>query len=381
MIAVEILCAGEHDPDRELPAAFFDVARQVYRDDPFWLGEDAALVRSRFSRAHDFFRQGKVWLGVAQQADCNGASQTARVAGFVHPQQRIDGKPVAFFGFWESTSALELNRELFRRLEQWAQQQGAAALYGPIDFNTYGAYRLRLNDFDQSCFPGEPYNPEYYPRLLGELGFEITCRYQSRFHPDVKVLAEELQPRLQTVHEQLQDQFHLSLMSADFWLDHLDELYPLVDVMFRQNFAYTPITLQQFRDSCGAAFAQKFCPRSSVLATTHGGEVAGFFLCYPDYSPLLRFANPQRIPASEISFGLHARQLPRPTLALAKTGGVHPQFRQGGLFNWMGMQLVTNVAAHYDTIAGALMREDNHSLRFGMICPIQRDYGLFCRFL
>ncbi len=380
MSSTTIIRAGEHDPRHDLPDAFLAVAQQVYRDHPFWLGEDAAAMRSRFSSAHDFFRQGKVWLGVAgQELNGQGADATTRVAGFVHPQQIIDGKPVAFFGYWESANLPAPNHALFAQLEQWAKQQGAVALYGPIDFNTYGAYRLRLNDFEQSAFPGEPCNPDYYPQLLEALGFDITCRYQSRFHPDVKVLAQELQPRLQQVQNQLQDQFRLSLLTPDFWLEHLDELYPLVDVIFRQNFAYTPITLQQFRDSCGAAFAQKFCPRSSVLATTHNGDVAGFFLCYPDYSPLLRVANAQRIPASEIRFDVHAPQLPRPTLALAKTGGVHPDFRQGGLFNWMGMQLVTNVAAHYDTIAGALMREDNHSLRFGMICPIQRDYGLYCK--
>jgi len=85
--------------------------------------------------------------------------------------------------------------------------------------------------------------------------------------------------------------------------------------------------------------------------------------------------------AQDLRFDTHRALLQGPTLALAKTGGVHPRFRQSGLFNWMGLELVVAVGDHYDTLCGALMREDNPSLRFGMICPLQRDYGLFSKTL
>lgn len=361
--------ADSFNPDLPLPASFAAVAATLYASDPYWLGEDSVALQQRFSRSNDFFRQGNAWVGVRDGA--------ARLAGFVHPQQRIDDKQVAYFGYWETLDEVTVNQSLFAELEHWARGQGAVALYGPIDFNTYGAYRLRLNDFDQGTFPGEPHNPEYYPRLLQALGFGVSCRYQTRFHPDTRALALQLQPRLQQCRQQLQSQFQLTALSPDYWLSHLDELYPLVDVIFRQNFAYTPITRQQFYASCGEAFALRFCPRSSVLATTPTGAVAGFFLCFPDYSPLLRQRAVNPVAAADLRFDQHAHLLPTPALALAKTGGVHPDFRQSGLFNWMGMHLVEQVAEYYPRIAGALMREDNHSIRFGQVCPIQRDYGLF----
>ena len=364
---------GEHNPKQPLPDAFLRIPAQVYRKDPYWLGENTERLQARFSHANGFFQQGRIWLG--------GVGDEVRAAAFIHPDQRIEGEPVAYFGFWETRNALAANRALFAALEAWVKAQGVKALYGPIDFNTYGNNRLRLNDFDQPCFPGEPYNPRYYPELLQQLGYQIACRYQSRFHPDTPALAQELQPRLQALRAQLEGQFDLQPLSADFWLSHLDELHPIVDRIFRQNFAYTPIDLDQFRVLCGAPFARRFCTRSSILATTKAGEIAGFFLCYPDYGPLLRQANANPMAAEAINYDEHFDRLPRPRLALAKTGGVHPDFRQSGLFNWMGMQLVENAAPHYETIAGALMREDNPSLRFGMVCPIQRDYGLFRKIL
>lgn len=365
--------AGVFDPAQALPDAFFDVAAQVYCDDPYWLGENPQQVRARFSRANGFFQQGNAWVGVE-------AGQ-ARLAGFVHPLQQIDGRPVAFFGFWETDNNLEVNRDLFAGLEAWARDQGAVALYGPIDFNTYGANRLRLQDFDKPCFPGEPYNPEYYPELLAQLGFDIVARYQSRYHPDVTTLGESLLPRLQQSREALAGSFQMKSLTPEFWLDNLDELYPLVDVIFRQNFAYTPIDRQQFGSMCGETFARRFCPRSSVLATTTDGAIAGFFLCFPDYGPLLRQAAGVRVDAAELNYADHYPLLPKPRLGLAKTGGVHPSYRQSGLFNWMGLQLVVNISHHYERLVGALMREDNPSQRFGQICPIPRDYGMFRKHL
>lgn len=363
----------QFDPTQPLPDDFLAIPHRVYRDDPYWLGESAELLRARFSPANGFFHHGRAWIGTA-----NGC---ARLAGFIHPLQQIDGRPVAYFGFWETLESGAGHQGLFAALEAWASSANAAAIYGPIDFNTYGANRLRLNDFDQPCFPGEPYNPHYYPHLLQQMGYELAVRYQTRLHPDTVVLAREMKERRQRQQAQLDGQFILQPLTPEFWLEHLDELYPLVDIIFRQNFAYTPVDRYQFELACGEAFAKRFCPRASVLATTREGDIAGFLLCFPDYGPLMRQCLASPVATEELRYTRHFDQLRSPRLALAKTGGVHPAHRQTGLFNAIGLELVENVSHHYDRIAGALMREGNPSLRFGQICPLQRDYGLFRKLL
>jgi len=360
---------GAWQPNMELPEAFIDLPQQLYADDPYWLGEDSQALRSQFGADNPWFAEGQAWLGVIPDQ--------ARLAGFVTGQQ-IDGETVAFFGFWESINALQPNQQLFQALSDWARAQGATRLYGPINFNTFGAYRVRLNAFDGGAFPGEPWNPDYYPQLLDELGLNLRYRYLSSFNDTVQVAASVRDDYLR-VKPKLERTVSLEPLDGDFWMANLDELYGFVDQVFGGNFAYSKLALEAFRSYCGAPFAERLCPHSSVLARAHDGRIAGFFLVYPDFAPLLRHSNQQRVPTASLSYAEHYPQLPTPRRALAKTGGVHPNFRELGLFTAMGCELSLRAESRYQHIAGTLVREDNNSRQFALRHGDTKthNYGLY----
>lgn len=364
---------GPWNPVEPLPDAFVALPQQIYGDDPHWLGEDEAALRRQFDGANTWFEEGRAWLGVI-------AGQ-ARLAGFSRDQV-IDGERAVFFGFWESGPELAPNVRLFAALAEWARAQGATRIYGPINFTTFNAYRLRLDAFGHGAFPGEPWNPPYYAGLLAALGFEQRYRYLSTFQDTAEVVAGvgpdylRVKPRLESVVE-------LTAMTPEFWLDNLDELYTFVDEVFGGNFAYTPISRATFGEHCGQPFAEKFCPRTSVLARQRdSGRIAGFFLVYPDYAPLLRQgACSARIAGAR--YAEHFEKLPAPRRALARTGGVHPDFRALGLFTAMGCELSLRAEGLYDELAAPLVREDNNSRQFALRHgrARQHNYGLFQRSL
>ena len=133
-------------------AAFLDLPSRVYGQDPHWLGEDRESVLRQFEEASntpDLRVWARAWPG------------KARLAAFFSPNQMVDDLPTAFFGFWETEEYFPANEELFREAEDWARQQGARQLLGPINFSTFNPYRVRLNHFDKGSFPGEPYNPPW----------------------------------------------------------------------------------------------------------------------------------------------------------------------------------------------------------------------------
>jgi GNAT superfamily N-acetyltransferase len=360
---------GPWNPLDDLPEAFVALPAQIYADDPFWLGEDAAALRGQFSPDNTWFAQGAAWLGVIPGQ--------ARLAGFCQDQV-VDGERVAFFGFWESVNDSAPNRRLFAALADWARALGATRLYGPINFSTFGAYRLRLDAFERGAFPGEPWNPPYYEDLLAQLGFEQRYRYLSTFNATAEVVSA-VAPDYLRVKPQLEERVELVAMTPDFWRDNLDTLYGFVDEVFGANFAYTAISREAFHAQCGAPFAERFCPRTSILARQRGsGRIAGFFLVYPDYGPLLRQgAGAQRIAAAR--YATHFEQLPAPRRALARTGGVHPDFRALGLFTAMGCELSLRADGLYDTLAAPLVREDNNSRQFALRHgrAHRHHYGLF----
>ncbi|MDO8329063.1 MAG: hypothetical protein Q7T36_01165 [Fluviicoccus sp.] len=343
------------NPSTPLPEAFLTLPAQIYANDPFWLGEDPQSVRQQFSGLNPWFNDGLAWIGVIPGK--------ARLAGFVVPGQLIDGEQATFFGFWETINDMDVNLKLFNELKAWAGEHGATRLYGPINFTTFGANRLRLDAFENGAFPGEPWNPDYYPALMEQLGMDIRYRYISTF-AKVDEIIVPIKRDYVRVKPQLAQAIRFKSMTAEYWLSHLDELYGFVGQVFGANFAYTPISLETFRQVCGADFAARFCPQTSVLAESLDGRIAGFFLVYPDYGPLMRQSLPNPVSSKDIRFYPWAGQLPRPRMALAKTGGVHPDFRSFGLFTAMGCELTLRAEGVYDEIAGALVREDNASLNF-----------------
>ena len=367
-------------PGSELPDGFSELAASVYRDDPNWIPEDTDAVRQAFSEANRWLdcsaeqTGNRAWLG------CHAGR--ARLAAFFNPELEVDRQRPAFFGYFEAVNDLEACRELFDEARAWASAQGATALFGPVNFTTYGQYRIKLDHFDKRAFLGEPYNPDYYPALMEQLGFELRYRYVTRINEDAGALVPEVDRFYSPMRDNIRSLFRIEAMDGDFWMSHLEQLYPTVNSIFSNNFAYSPIDFDTFVKSCGEPFARKLCPHSSVAAFDRAGQLAGFFMCFPDYSPLINQGASDPVTASALCFDQHFEQFPRPRLGLAKTGGVHPDYREANLFNALSCELTLRLLPHYQQVAGAMVREDNPSLRFAArFGPQARHYGLYKQML
>ncbi|MGZ3443915.1 MAG: hypothetical protein ACXVDD_30555, partial [Polyangia bacterium] len=263
----------------ELPAGFLELPHQLYRDDPRWIPEEPDAVARAFSPANRWLQ-----TGMAQPFCLPGR---ARAAAFFDPRCAIDGVPAAFFGYWESVGDLEADRALFARVVEWARARGAARLYGPINFSTAFGYRVLLSaEPDALPFPGEPYNPPWYGERLGALGLELERRYLTqRIDRDrARASLERHRPLRLRLEER---GYRFSQLDHAEWLGRLAELHGLADQMFAGNFAYTPFGFDEFAAAYGASMLRRLWRELSVVAHAPNGEIAGFFLVYPHYGPLV----------------------------------------------------------------------------------------------
>lgn len=367
---------SEWNPEDKLPNEFFRVAEHVYSDDGHWIAENQSQINGLFSSSHRFFNgSNRAWLDVVDSK--------VRLAGFYNPDQLINGKRAAYFGYWETVNSPELNEELFQRFEQWAKQLGADVIYGPINFTTFGLYRLRLTEHQNGYFPGEPYNPHYYPELMNHLGYSVSKRFYSWFGR-LGNRAELAAPLMNPEIEKLEAQgIRFSHLTPEFWLGNLPEIYQNVDEIFKDNFAYSGISYSDFEAGFGSSFAAKFCPESSVLAMGPDNKIAGFFVAFPDYSQLLKQSSVNKIEAAELKFSEHFPLLVEPTV-LGKSGGVSPNYRKSGLFSVMSYLLTKWSERHYTWGGATLVREDNPSARVGRLFFSQpgdwcHEYALFSK--
>jgi hypothetical protein len=343
----------------ELSADFFKIAKDVYKGDPFWIPESEEKIKQQFSATNSYFDHGQVQV-FSYEAE-------ARLVGFYNPAIEVEGERVVYFGFWESQNNLAVNQNIFSQLEDWGREIGASRIYGPINFSTYQSNRLRVDNFDKAPFIDEPYNPDYYPLLLQQLGFEKKYGYTTAINQCVDNLISQIDIPFQVLKKQIEGQFVLEKLTGKVWLDNLEELYPLVDSIFSKNFAYTPVSWESFQTLCGESFAKKLCPNSSVIVRDLAGDIAGFFITYPDYGSLVNqqaVDSGARLTASDINYAEHYPLLKSPRLLLAKTCGVAPKYRSAKLFPLMSMQLSIWAKGHYEEVSGAMVREDNASMSF-----------------
>lgn len=360
-----------------VPAGFLELSRQVYRDDPRWIPESAAAVAAAFSAANTWFAAGKA------RVFC--VPGKVRAAAFFEPQQRIRGEPVAFFGYFESVGDPAADRALMDAVEAWSSERGAQTLYGPINFNTTTGYRLRLDVDDGLPFLGEPYNPPYYPAALEALGFAIHQGYSSQLIPcDIaRRVTDAAKPALEAL---LAAGYRFEQPTAQSWADNLPTLHKMVDAIFGENFAYTPLTYDSFAQFMGPTLLRKICPRTSVMAFAPSGEAVGFALIYPHWGPLIvqgRSDGPPIAPG-DLDYAAHEPLLrgQKPRIMISKTFGVAPAYRQKRLFSVLALQAFERSIGIYDFHYATLIRDDNPSRRMFESAGVpERRYGLYAKSL
>ena len=367
---------GPGVPGGEGPAdGFCGLAPLVYDDDPMWIPEDPGDTEAAFSSANPWFEGGEAhtWCLPGR----------ARLAVFRPGGCVVDGRPAAFFGYWETRGDPGADAALFDRAAQWAEARGAADLYGPVNFSTYGLYRLRTAlEEGGVTFPGEPYNPPRYPALVESLGFRAHQEYNTRVvsMEEARPLFEQLAPTVAALEE---EGYGFAPLGPETWMGHLGEFHDLVASIFGDNFAYTPVPFPAFAEMCGPDFIRRADPDASVIARAPGGSLAGFFLCFPHYGPLVvAGAGRKRVPVADLDFATHFPALQaggRPHV-LGKTIGVHPEHRRRNVFPAMWAWAMGRGLGRYDRAYPALSRLDNPTQRMGSnLDTSERRYVLYRR--
>ena len=362
-----------------LPGSFFETAVNTYDGDPYWPVEDEHVVRWMFSDQHAY--------GAAIDWAVCGYGSSARAGVFFDKNLTMDGGPAAVFGYWEGMDDLEAHRAVLSFAEEWARERGARRLYGPINFSTYYAYRIRTEGFlDEPPFPGECYNPKYYQGILESLGFQMRESYLSLRPNDYAF------PAFEKIGSSTEAKLNAAglralVMTPEYWLENRPKIFPVFQATWEDNLGYVPIPYETFYSVYDEKVTKKIDPHLSIVVHDENDEMAGFFVAFPDYGPLLAQGNADRIRESDLNYKDHFPLLERPRL-LMKSGCVIPKYRKLGLFTMMSIITCSKAAQYgYRSPVACMVRSDNPSQKMGdflqKIEPrtemLTQNYGLFVK--
>ena len=155
--------------------------------------------------------------------------------------------------------------------------------------------------------------------------------------------------------------FEIIQLKEQFWSDNQQEIYALLDIIFNNNPFYKAITYKVFKANYNKDFVEKLCPYTSVVfKCLKTNKLAAISLCFPQQKIKNLNGNNTTI--------LNQKVL------LAKTVGVHPNFRANGLMNYMGVHGMLYFKKYYDAVIFCTMRADNFSLHFTDGIPHEKNY-------
>jgi len=149
---------------------FFEFPYLLFKNDPYWvppmLGEEKSTFNPKKNPAFEFCKS-KMFLAYKD------GKVTGRVAAIINHkvnarwfQKRIR------FGWLDFIEDKEVAQQLLKAVEIWGAQEGMTEMVGPQGFCNMDRAGMVVYGFDVET-PGTCYyNPEYYTKILEELGFQ-----------------------------------------------------------------------------------------------------------------------------------------------------------------------------------------------------------------
>ena len=347
-------------------AGFFALSERVHANDPHFIPAGRAAAASMLHDPDFAGRQAVFMLERkgALQARCVARLGTSSDTGTI--------------GFFEAIDAPDACRLLLSRAERWLYRQGIRRVLGPMDGDTWHAYRFAtgLNTDSEAPFLKEPWNPPYYPMLWEACGYTLVDKYFSSRISDPARAADRLMPYRRRVERQ---GYTFRKINKNCLTRELDLMYSLAVRIFQQNPHFTAISRASFlRLYAGIRplIQQGLCQ----FCCAPNGQEIGFVFGYPDYADAVRNMRGGRGPLAMLKF-LRGRRLA--TRVCIKSLGCLPDYRGTGVGPaLMALAFEQTSACGYDEALMCLMHEANDSRRLdGGASEPFRQYALYQKLL
>ncbi|MCP4140491.1 MAG: hypothetical protein GY755_09410 [Chloroflexi bacterium] len=270
---------------------FLTIPFLIYKDIPQWVppfAGDARLVLDR-NRA-PFYQHSEAAFFIARQKN----DLLGRIC--VMDNRRYNdfrGENTAFFYLFETVDDAGVADALFAAASQWARARRLNILLGPHGFTPMDGNGLLVKGFEHRPAFGQPYNPEYYVKLVEQQSFRMNretvsgyLHSETPFDERIHRVAERVQKR-----RNLRVARYKKAKDLRALLPHLKELY---NGSLGDAGANVPITDEEIA-SLGEQLIWIANPKL-VKVVLKGEKPVGFVLAYPDISAAIQKTRGKLLP-------------------------------------------------------------------------------------
>lgn len=321
--------------DKAGVSLFHAVARELYRDDPFYVAPLKMEIENLFRPE----KNGILNHGAAIRwilCDDSGAL-LGRIAAFVDYEKIKTSHPKAGgFGFFACVDDVSAARELFQVARDWLQQQGCEAMDGSINFGeNFVNWGVLVDGFMQQGY-GMPYNKPYYGKLFESFGFKEYFQ-QLSYHVDLTKpfpsrmvkFAEYLESRpgysFAPFNRNNQEKFFsdFAFVLNTTWADYMEDFTPIAAADIRPIF-----------ESAKAILVDDF-----IWFAYKDGKPVGLTVAFPDVNQILSYFDGQLNFFQALKF-LYLKKTKTITRNRVLLAGVIPEYQNSGVIAALFLQFV-----------------------------------------
>lgn len=304
---------------------FLEVSYAVYQGDPNWVAPLLMDLKKVFTDENPLFTHARMQLWVATR----DGRDIGRIAGIVDEEYfRTTKQHAAFFGFFECLDEPAASRQLFGAVREWARQNGADRLLGPMNPTTNDECGLLIEGFDSPPVFMMTYNPKYYLKLMDAEGLR-KAKDLLAYHMDLAKIPMDRLRRIASKVKSRNPDVALRPVRRKTLQQDLGKLKEVYNAAWQANWGFVPMS-----DAEVDFMAERLKPllmEGLIWLAEVGSEPVGFLLALPDYNMALQPLKGRLLTPKLFGFVPYLLGWKRPNRTRVLTLGVKENYRSKGL--------------------------------------------------
>jgi hypothetical protein len=205
------------------------------------------------------------------------------------PFNKYHGTHQAQFYLFECIDDQEVANALFERAAVWARERGLDELHGPKGFSPFDGYGIQIEGYEhRQMMTMMNYNPEYYVKLVENLGFQKEVDFVSCYIPaDLWKFPDRAHLAAEKVLQRGKFSVNTFQTTKDLkaWADPIGQAY---NDAFIQNWEYYPLTKREIAYTLDVLLT--VADPKLIKVVLYENKIVGFLLGFPDLSAALQRA-------------------------------------------------------------------------------------------
>ena len=305
---------------------FFEVAREIYKNDPYWVCPLDSEIKSIFNPSKNrFFKNGDAirWILINDERKVIG-----RIAAFYNMNKAKAEKILTGgAGFFECVNDQGSANILFDAAGGWLKNRGMQAMDAPVNFGENDTdWGLLVEGFIQPAI-GMPYHLSYYKDLFENYGFRLYFKQFSYLLDLTKKFPERFWKIAEWISKKPDFTFqHFSWKKATKFIQDVVHIYNTTWSVFKEDF--TPLDPEILRETLKKL--KPFLDEEIIWFAYYKNEPISFFIMFPDINQILKEFN-GKLHLLNILRLLYYKRTHKITRIRAIVAGVVPKFQNSGV--------------------------------------------------